>query len=84
MSLGKHFTVYSSGEGIEKKSFPFDIIPRISSLGAEWGLYRKKRLKQRLKAAHTFFLNRYLRNQFIIYVVVFPADHAFLACPPFI
>ena len=34
MSQGVTFTVYSSGEGIEK-IFPFDLIPRIIT-GAEW------------------------------------------------
>ena len=34
MSQGITFTVYSSGEGIEK-IFPFDIIPRIIT-AAEW------------------------------------------------
>src|SRR5215204_6151571 len=34
MSQGVTFTVYSSGEGIEK-IFPFDIIPRIIT-SAEW------------------------------------------------
>src|ERR1700743_3334600 len=34
MSQGITFTVYSSGEGIEK-IFPFDIIPRIITAG-EW------------------------------------------------
>lgn len=34
MSQGITFTVYSSGEGIEK-IFPFDLIPRIITAG-EW------------------------------------------------
>lgn len=36
MSQGITFTVYSSGEGIEK-NFPFDIIPRIIT-SDEWAL----------------------------------------------
>src|ERR1035438_7409842 len=46
MSQGITFTVYNSGEGIEK-IFPFDIIPRIIT-GKEWSLIESG-LKQRLK-----------------------------------
>src|SRR5580704_12893296 len=45
MSQGITFTVYSSGEGIEK-IFPFDIIPRIIT-AAEWK-YIEEGIKQRL------------------------------------
>src|SRR5688572_15003601 len=47
MSQGITFTVYSSGEGIEK-IFPFDIIPRIIT-AAEWEVIDSG-IKQRLKA----------------------------------
>ena len=39
MSQGITFTVYSSGEGIEK-IFPFDIIPRIIT-ASEWNFIEK-------------------------------------------
>src|SRR6184192_393120 len=39
MSQGITFTVYSSGEGIEK-IFPFDIIPRIIT-AAEWAFVER-------------------------------------------
>src|ERR1700682_3625708 len=51
MSQGITFTVYSSGEGIEK-IFPFDIIPRIIT-ASEWD-YIEKGIKQRLKALNLF------------------------------
>src|SRR5262245_49399122 len=47
MSQGITFTVYNSGEGIEK-IFPFDIIPRIIT-APEW-CQIEKGIKQRLKA----------------------------------
>src|SRR5918993_483622 len=47
MSQGITFTVYSSGEGIEK-IFPFDIIPRIIRK-EEWSEIEKG-IRQRLKA----------------------------------
>jgi len=47
MSQGITFTVYSSGEGIEK-IFPFDIIPRIVT-ASEWD-FVDRGIKQRLKA----------------------------------
>ena len=47
MSQGITFTVYSSGEGIEK-IFPFDIIPRIIT-AAEW-TFIENGIKQRLQA----------------------------------
>ena len=55
MSQGITFTVYSSGEGIEK-IFPFDIIPRIIT-ASEWD-YIERGIKQRLKA-----LNLLIRYQ---------------------
>src|ERR1700692_4550019 len=45
MSQGITFTVYSSGEGIEK-IFPFDIVPRIIQAG-EWA-HIETGIKQRL------------------------------------
>ncbi|WP_236705111.1 hypothetical protein [Hymenobacter sp. AT01-02] len=47
LSQGVTFTVYSSGEGLEK-IFPFDIIPRIIN-HAEWTRIEAG-IKQRLKA----------------------------------
>jgi uncharacterized circularly permuted ATP-grasp superfamily protein len=47
MSQGITFTVYSSGEGIEK-IFPFDVIPLIITSG-EWNEVEAG-IKQRLKA----------------------------------
>jgi uncharacterized circularly permuted ATP-grasp superfamily protein len=51
MSQGITFTVYSSGEGIEK-IFPFDIIPRIIT-GDEWA-FVEKGIKQRLHVLNLF------------------------------
>ena len=51
------FTVYSSGEGIEK-IFPFDIIPRIIA-NSEW-LRIEAGIKQRLKALNIFLKDIYL------------------------
>src|SRR6201998_2491479 len=51
MSQGITFTVYSSGEGIEK-IFPFDIIPRIIT-ASEWN-YIEKGITQRLTALNLF------------------------------
>ena len=47
MSQGITFTVYSSGEGIEK-IFPFDVIPRIITAD-EWQLIEQG-ISQRLRA----------------------------------
>ena len=62
MSQGITFTVYNSGEGIEK-IFPFDIIPRIIT-SDEWALIEAG-LKQRLKALNVFLKDIYHR-QFIL------------------
>jgi uncharacterized circularly permuted ATP-grasp superfamily protein len=70
MSQGITFTVYSSGEGIEK-IFPFDIIPRIIT-AAEWG-HIEKGISQRLKALNLFLKDVY-NNQFIIKDRVVPAE----------
>jgi uncharacterized circularly permuted ATP-grasp superfamily protein len=69
MSQGITFTVYSSGEGIEK-IFPFDIIPRIIS-AAEW-THIEKGIRQRLKALNIFLKDIY-HQQFIIRDGVIPA-----------
>ena len=69
MSQGITFTVYDSGEGIEK-IFPFDIIPRVITAG-EWA-FIEKGIKQRLKALNLFLKDVY-SNQFIIKDKVIPA-----------
>lgn len=51
MTLGVTFTVYDSGEGIEK-IFPFDVIPRIIN-AQEWGMIESG-IKQRLRALNIF------------------------------
>src|SRR6478609_1722489 len=56
MSQGITFTVYSSGEGIEK-IFPFDIIPRIIT-ASEWD-FIERGIKQRLKALNLFLKDIY-------------------------
>jgi uncharacterized circularly permuted ATP-grasp superfamily protein len=79
MSQGITFTVYNSGEGIEK-IFPFDIIPRIIT-AAEWN-YIEKGIKQRLKALNLFLKDIY-SDQFIINDGVIPADMIY-SCPHFL
>src|SRR5258707_10813002 len=79
MSQGITFTVYSSGEGIEK-IFPFDIIPRIVT-AAEWDSIEKG-IKQRLKALNLFLKDVY-HNQFIIHDGIVPADLIY-SCPHYI
>lgn len=69
MSQGITFTVYSSGEGIEK-IFPFDIIPRILE-AAEWK-HIEAGIKQRLKALNIFLKDVY-HQQFIIKDGIVPA-----------
>src|ERR1700744_4483171 len=76
MSQGITFTVYNSGEGIEK-IFPFDIIPRIIT-SAEWN-YIEKGIKQRLKALNLFLKDIY-STQFIIKDGIGPADMIY-SCP---
>ena len=70
MSQGITFTVYSSGEGIEK-IFPFDIIPRIIK-AAEWA-HIETGIKQRLKALNIFLKDIY-HQQFIIKDGIIPAN----------
>jgi len=79
MSQGITFTVYSSGEGIEK-IFPFDIIPRIVT-AAEWDSIEKG-ITQRLKALNLFLKDIY-HDQFIIKDGVVPADLIY-SCPHYI
>lgn len=79
MSQGITFTVYSSGEGIEK-IFPFDIIPRIIT-AAEWD-YIERGIKQRLRALNLFLKDIY-HNQFILKDGVVPAAMVY-SCPHFL
>jgi uncharacterized circularly permuted ATP-grasp superfamily protein len=79
MSQGITFTVYNSGEGIEK-IFPFDIIPRIIT-AAEWA-FVEKGIKQRLTALNLFLKDIY-HNQFIIKDGVMPIDIIY-SCPHFL
>ncbi len=78
MSQGITFTVYSSGEGIEK-IFPFDIVPRIIE-ATEWKLIELG-IKQRLKALNIFLKDIY-SNQFIIRDGLIPAKLIY-SCPNF-
>jgi uncharacterized circularly permuted ATP-grasp superfamily protein len=79
MSQGITFTVYSSGEGIEK-IFPFDIIPRIIT-AAEWDIIESG-IKQRLKALNLFLKDVY-HQQFILKDGVVPVDLVY-SCPHFL
>jgi uncharacterized circularly permuted ATP-grasp superfamily protein len=79
MSQGITFTVYNSGEGIEK-IFPFDIIPRIIT-AAEWA-FVEKGIKQRLNALNLFLKDIY-HNQFIIKDGIVPIDIIY-SCPHFL
>jgi uncharacterized circularly permuted ATP-grasp superfamily protein len=79
MSQGITFTVYNSGEGIEK-IFPFDIIPRIIS-NTEWQRVEAG-IKQRLKALNIFLKDIY-HQQFILKDGVVPASLVY-SCPQFL
>ena len=79
MTQGITFTVYSSGEGIEK-IFPFDIIPRIIE-AADW-LHIEAGIKQRLKALNIFLKDIY-HQQFIIKDHIIPASLIY-SCPNFL
>jgi uncharacterized circularly permuted ATP-grasp superfamily protein len=79
MSQGITFTVYNSGEGIEK-IFPFDIIPRIIT-AAEWN-HIEKGIKQRLKALNLFLKDVY-HNQFILKDGVVPINMIY-SCPHYL
>jgi len=79
MSQGITFTVYDSGEGIEK-IFPFDIIPRIIT-SSEWA-FIEKGIKQRLKALNLFLKDVY-SNQFILKDKIVPINVIY-SCPHFL
>src|SRR5689334_16376780 len=79
MSQGVTFTVYSSGEGIEK-IFPFDIIPRIIT-GTEWD-FIERGIKQRLRALNLFLKDVY-HEQFILKDGVVPIDLIY-SCPHYL
>lgn len=79
MSQGITFTVYSSGEGIEK-IFPFDIIPRIIA-ASEWDTIERG-IKQRLKALNLFLKDVY-SDQFILKDGIVPVDLIF-SCPHYL
>jgi len=79
MTQGITFTVYNSGEGIEK-IFPLDIIPRIIT-AAEW-TFVEKGIKQRLTALNLFLKDVY-HNQFIIKDGIVPIDVIY-SCPHFL
>lgn len=79
LSQGVTFTVYNSGEGIEK-IFPFDIIPRIIT-HSEW-LRIEAGIKQRLKALNIFLRDIY-HQQFIIKDGIVPAALVY-SCPQFL
>lgn len=79
MSQGITFTVYSSGEGIEK-IFPFDIIPRIIT-ASEWD-FIERGIKQRLRALNLFLKDVY-HQQFILKDGVVPIDLVY-SCPHYL
>jgi uncharacterized circularly permuted ATP-grasp superfamily protein len=79
MSQGITFTVYNSGEGIEK-IFPFDIIPRIIT-ASEWA-FVERGIKQRLTALNLFLKDIY-HNQFIVKDGIVPIDIIY-SCPHFL
>lgn len=79
MSQGITFTVYSSGEGIEK-IFPFDIIPRIIT-ASEWD-FVERGIKQRLQALNLFLKDVY-HDQFIIKDGIVPVELIY-SCPHYL
>jgi len=79
MTQGVTFTVYSSGEGIEK-IFPFDVVPRIIT-ASEW-MHIENGIKQRLKALNIFLKDIY-HQQFIIKDGIIPAKLIY-SCPNFL
>ncbi len=79
MSQGITFTVYSSGEGIEK-IFPFDIIPRIIT-AREWD-FIEKGIKQRLRALNLFLKDVY-HQQFILKDGIVPVELVY-SCPHYL
>jgi len=79
MAQGITFTVYSSGEGIEK-IFPFDIIPRIIT-ASEWD-FIERGIKQRLRALNLFLKDVY-HQQFIIKDGIVPVELIY-SCPHYL
>jgi len=79
MTQGITFTVYSSGEGIEK-IFPFDVVPRIIK-AEEWENVEKG-IRQRLKALNIFLKDVY-HEQFIVKDNIVPARLIY-TCPNFL
>ncbi|MFN7117342.1 MAG: circularly permuted type 2 ATP-grasp protein [Saprospiraceae bacterium] len=79
MTQGITFTVYSSGEGIEK-IFPFDVIPRIIQ-AKEWA-FIEAGIKQRLKALNIFLKDIY-HQQFIIKDGIIPKSLIY-SCPNYL
>jgi uncharacterized circularly permuted ATP-grasp superfamily protein len=79
MSQGITFTVYSSGEGVEK-IFPFDIIPRIIT-SLEWA-FIEEGIKQRLKALNLFLKDIY-NDQFILKDGIVPFEMIY-SCPHYL
>jgi uncharacterized circularly permuted ATP-grasp superfamily protein len=79
MSQGITFTVYNSGEGIEK-IFPFDIFPRIIT-ASEWH-YLEEGIRQRLKALNLFLKDVY-NNQFILKDGIVPVEMIY-SCPDYL
>jgi uncharacterized circularly permuted ATP-grasp superfamily protein len=79
MSQGVTFTVYSSGEGIEK-IFPFDVIPRIIT-ASEWD-FIDRGIKQRLRALNLFLKDVY-HEQFILKDGIVPVELIY-SCPHYL
>jgi uncharacterized circularly permuted ATP-grasp superfamily protein len=79
MSQGVTFTVYSSGEGIEK-IFPFDIIPRLIT-ATEWN-FIERGIKQRLNALNLFLKDVY-SDQFILKDGIVPFNLVY-TCPHYL
>ncbi|MEJ6979874.1 circularly permuted type 2 ATP-grasp protein [Pedobacter sp. P351] len=79
MSQGITFTVYNSGEGVEK-IFPFDIIPRIIT-ASDW-TFIEAGIKQRLKALNIFLKDIY-SNMFIVKDGIIPIEMIY-SCPHFL
>lgn len=79
MSQGVTFTVYNSGEGIEK-IFPFDMVPRILT-AQEWS-FIERGITQRLKALNLFLQDIY-HQQFILRDGIVPTSLIY-SCPHFL
>lgn len=79
LSQGITFTVYQSGEGIEK-IFPFDLIPRIIT-AREWDTIEKG-IIQRLKALNLFLVDIY-SDQFILKDGIIPVETIY-SCPHYL